>query len=142
MIAAGMKPRAILCDLDNETMNKVKRESSCFDQDKMINCHEGGAYTPRGKYTIGKEIIQDIEECIRRTAESCDSLQGFMLYFSPLGGTGGGLTSLIGERLEVDYQKLTKMGVEIVSNQNYSNSVIEPYNFMLSQCLLREYIDL
>jgi hypothetical protein len=55
-----------------------------------------------------------------------------MLYFSPLGGTGGGLTSLIGERLEVDYQKLTKMGVEIVSNQNISNSVIEPYNFMLS----------
>ena len=54
---------------------------------------------------------------MRRTAEKCDSLDGFILYFSPLGGTGGGLGGTISEDIVREYgRKITKISVEIVSN--------------------------
>ena len=62
----------------------------------MVNHREGsGGISPRGKYTTGKEISEKIMESIRHSVEACDSLDGFIPYYSPLGGTGGGLTDLI-----------------------------------------------
>ena len=57
-------------------------------------------------------------ESIRHSAEACDSLDGFMPYFSPLGGTGGGLSEIILEKLSVEYPKKVKLGVNIVPSQH------------------------
>jgi tubulin alpha len=102
-------------------MNKLKSssKSAMFDQDLMINHRDGsGGISPRGKYTTGKEISESIIESIRQSVEACDSLDGFIPYFSPLGGTGGGLTDLILEKLHVEYPKKLKLGVSIVPSQH------------------------
>jgi tubulin alpha len=49
----------------------------------------------RGRYTVGKDIIDSCLERLRKEAEKCEGLQGFMLFNSVGGGTGSGLGSLL-----------------------------------------------
>ena len=53
----------------------------------------------RGHYTIGKELIDATCDKIRRLADRCSGLQGFLVFHSFGGGTGSGFTSLLMERL-------------------------------------------
>lgn len=57
----------------------------------------------RGHYTIGKEIIDLCLDRIRKLADNCTGLQGFLVFNSVGGGTGSGFGSLLLERLSVDY---------------------------------------
>jgi tubulin alpha len=47
--------------------------------------------------------------CIRKLADQCTGLQGFLIFHSFGGGTGSGFTSLLMERLSVDYGKKSKL---------------------------------
>ena len=42
-------------------------------------------------------------------ADQCTGLQGFLIFHSFGGGTGSGFTSLLMERLSVDYGKKSKL---------------------------------
>ena len=57
----------------------------------------------RGHYTIGKELVDIVLDRIRKSADQCTGLQGFLIFHSFGGGTGSGFTSLLMERLSVDY---------------------------------------
>ena len=46
---------------------------------------------------------------IRKLADNCTGLQGFLVFHSFGGGTGSGFTSLLMERLSVDYGKKSKL---------------------------------
>lgn len=46
---------------------------------------------------------------VRKVAEGCNALQGFILLRSYGGGTGSGFTSLLLQRLSADYGRRTKM---------------------------------
>jgi tubulin alpha len=46
-------------------------------------------------------------------AENATGLQGFLIFHSFGGGTGSGFTSLLMERLSVDYGKKAKLGFSI-----------------------------
>ena len=63
----------------------------------------------RGHYTIGKELIDVTCDKIRRVADQCSGLQGFLVFHSFGGGTGSGFTSLLMERLSLDYGKKSKL---------------------------------
>ena len=63
----------------------------------------------RGHYTIGKEIVDLCLDRIRKLADQCTGLQGFLVFHSFGGGTGSGFTSLLLERLSVDYGKKSKL---------------------------------
>jgi len=67
-------------------------------------------------------------EKIRKLAENCDSLQGFLLCHSVGGGTGSGLGSKLNFRLTVDYSKKSMIGFYIFPSPQISTSVVEPYN--------------
>ena len=67
----------------------------------------------RGHYTVGKEIIDTVLDRIRRLADNCSGLQGFFVFHSFGGGTGSGFTSLLMERLSVDYGKKSKLEFSI-----------------------------
>lgn len=69
---------------------------------------------------------------IRKMADNCTGLQGFMITQSVGGGTGSGLGSLLLERLSVDYGKKTKMNFAIYPSPQLSTSTVEPYNAVLS----------
>jgi tubulin alpha len=50
---------------------------------------------------------------IRKLADQCTGLQGFLIFHSFGGGTGSGFTSLLMERLSVDYGKKSKLEFSI-----------------------------
>jgi Tubulin len=50
---------------------------------------------------------------IRKLSDQCTGLQGFLVFHSFGGGTGSGFTSLLMERLSVDYGKKSKLEFSI-----------------------------
>ena len=83
----------------------------------------------RGHYTIGKEIVDLCLDRIRKLADNCTGLQGFMVFNACGGGTGSGLGCLMLERLSVDYGKKSKLSFTIWSCPQVATAVVEPYIF-------------
>merc|ERR1719253_1931050 len=67
--------------------------------------HDAANNYARGHYTVGKEIVDLALDRLRKLADQCTGLQGFMVFNAVGGGTGSGLGSLLLERLSVDYGK-------------------------------------
>ncbi|MEM9635077.1 MAG: hypothetical protein AAGA50_27375, partial [Pseudomonadota bacterium] len=65
-------------------------------------------------------------------ADQCTGLQGFLLFHSFGGGTGSGFSSLLMERLSVDYGKKSKLEFSIYPAPQISTAVVEPYNSILT----------
>jgi tubulin alpha len=77
---------------------------------------------------VGKEIVDLCLDRIRKLADNCTGLQGF-------------LGSLLLERLSVDYGKKSKLGFTVYPSPQVSTSVVEPYNSVLSTHSLLEHTD-
>lgn len=92
-------------------------------------------------YAVGKEIVDLCLDRIRKLADNCTGLQGFLVFNAVGGGTGSGLGSLLLERLSVDYGKKSKLGFTIYPSPQVSTSVVEPYNSVLSTHSLLEHTD-
>ncbi len=73
----------------------------------------------RGHYTIGKEIIDLVLDRIRKLADQCTGLQGFLLFHSFGVGTRSGLTYLLMERLSVDYGKNLSLSLPFILLHKY-----------------------
>jgi tubulin alpha len=69
---------------------------------------------------VGKEIVDLCLDRIRKLADNCTGLQGFLVFNAVGGGTGSGLGSLLLERLSVDYGKKSKLGFTV-----YPHSFLE-----------------
>ena len=95
----------------------------------------------RGHYTIGKEVIDQVLDRIRKLSDNCSGLQGFMIFHSFGGGTGSGFTSLLMERLSVDYGKKAKLEFAIYPAPRVSTAVVEPYNAVLTTHTTLEHSD-
>jgi len=93
----------------------------------------------RGHYTVGKELVDQTLNRIRKMADACSGLQGFLIFHSVGGGTGSGFGSLLLERLSVDYGKKSKMDFCIYPSPQVSTAVVEPYNSVLSTHSLLEH---
>lgn len=95
----------------------------------------------RGHYTIGKEKIDLVMDKVRRLADNCNGLQGFFVFHSFGGGTGSGLGALILERLSTDYGKKSKLEFSVYPAPTLANSVVEPYNSVLTTHTTLEHSD-
>jgi tubulin alpha len=62
---------------------------------------------------VGREIVELCLDRVRKLADNCTGLQGFLVFNAVGGGTGSGLGSLLLERLSVDYGKKSKLGFTI-----------------------------
>jgi len=80
----------------------------------------------RGHYTIGKEIVDLVLDRIRKLADNCTGLQGFMVFNAVGGGTGSGLGCLMLERLAVDYGKKSKLSFTVWACAQVAAAVVEP----------------
>ncbi len=78
---------------------------------------------------------------IRKLADQCTGLQGFLIFHSFGGGTGSGFTSLLMERLSVDYGKKSKLEFAIYPAPQVSTAVVEPYNSILTTHTTLEHSD-
>merc|ERR1711933_457844 len=87
------------------------------------------------------EMMDQINDRVKKLVEDCDNVQGFIITHSVGGGTGSGLGMLILERLAVDYRKKSKIGFEIYPSPNISTCIVEPYNGLLSTHWLLDHTD-
>ncbi|GLD48531.1 tubulin alpha-8 chain isoform X2 [Lates japonicus] len=76
-----------------------------------------------------------------KLADQCTGLQGFLVFHSFGGGTGSGFTSLLMERLSVDYGKKSKLEFSIYPAPQVSTAVVEPYNSILTTHTTLEHSD-
>ncbi|XP_013857828.1 tubulin alpha chain [Austrofundulus limnaeus] len=93
-------PRAIFVDLEPTVIDEVRTGTyrQLFHPEQLITGKEDAANNyARGHYTIGKEIIDPVLDRIRKLADQCTGLQGFLVFHSLGGGTGSGFTSLLME---------------------------------------------
>ena len=113
-----------------------------FHPEQLITGKEDAANNyARGHYTIGKEIVDLVLDRIRKLADQCTGLQGFLIFHSFGGGTGSGFASLLMERLSVDYGKKSKLEFSIYPAPQVSTAVVEPYNSILTTHTTLEHSD-
>jgi len=137
-------PRALFVDLESTVIDEVRSGTyrQLFHPEQLITGKEDAANNyARGHYTVGKEIIDTIMDRIRKIADMCNGLQGFLIFHSFGGGTGSGLTSLLMERLSVDYGKKSKLEFAIYPAPQVSTAVVEPYNAILTTHTTLEHSD-
>ncbi|KAM3861926.1 tubulin alpha chain-like [Diretmus argenteus] len=164
-------PRAIFVDLEPTVIDEVRTGiyRQLFHPEQLISGKEDAANNyARGHYTIGKEIIDSVLDRIRKLydtytrwlcflhsvlfdhlfsvslhpqADQCTGLQGFLVFHSFGGGTGSGFTSLLMERLSVDFGKKSKLEFAIYPAPQVSTAVVEPYNSILTTHTTLEHSD-
>ncbi|KAF0289590.1 Tubulin alpha-3 chain [Amphibalanus amphitrite] len=89
--------------------------------------------TGAGKH-VPRAVFVDLEP-------SVVGLQGFLIFHSFGGGTGSGFTSLLMERLSVDYGKKSKLEFAIYPAPQVATAVVEPYNSILTTHTTLEHSD-
>uniref|UniRef100_A0A915DP71 Tubulin alpha chain n=1 Tax=Ditylenchus dipsaci TaxID=166011 RepID=A0A915DP71_9BILA len=137
-------PRAVMIDLEPTVIDEIRTGTyrSLFHPEQLITGKEDAANNyARGHYTIGKEIIDVTLDRVRRLADNCSGLQGFLIFHSFGGGTGSGFTSLLMERLSVDYGKKSKLEFSVYPAPQVSTAVVEPYNSILTTHTTLEHSD-
>ena len=98
----SFSPRAVLVDLDSASLDAVRFSSSgqLYQPDSIVCGNSGtGNNWAKGMYTIGHDLIETVMDAIRKELEQADSVDAIQVYHSIGGGTGGGLGSLIYQRL-------------------------------------------
>ncbi|XP_078678327.1 tubulin alpha-1 chain-like isoform X1 [Branchiostoma floridae x Branchiostoma belcheri] len=137
-------PRAVFVDLEPTVIDETRtgQYRALFHPEQLISGKEDAANNyARGHYTIGKEIVDVVVERIRKLADQCTGLQGFLVFHSFGGGTGSGFTSLLMERLSVDYGKKSKLEFAVYPAPQVSTAVVEPYNSILTTHTTLEHSD-
>merc|ERR1712167_258466 len=87
------------------------------------------------------EIVDLALDRLRKLADQCTGLQGFMIFNTVGGGTGSGLGSLLLERLSVDYGKKSKLAFCVYPSPQVSTAVVEPYNAVLATHSLLDHTE-
>ena len=137
-------PRCVFVDLEPTVVDEVRTGTyrQLFHPEQLITGKEDAANNyARGHYTIGKEIVDLVLDRIRKLADQCTGLQGFLIFHSFGGGTGSGFASLLMERLSVDYGKKSKLEFAIYPAPQISTAVVEPYNSILTTHTTLEHSD-
>ena len=104
--------RSINIDTEPNVIDNIKCSdyAALYDSNSFISGNEDAGHNfARGHFKLGPKMIDKINDKLRKLAEDCNKLQGFIINHSVAGGTGSGLGSLILERISSDYRKKTKV---------------------------------
>jgi len=137
-------PRGVIVDLEPGTMDVIKASSvgSCFKPDNFVFGNNGaGNNWAKGHYTEGAELIEEALDRIRQEIEQCDAPQGFQLMHSLGGGTGSGMGTLLLLKIRDGYPDRITTTYSIYPSPKVSDTVVEPYNAVLSTHQLLENSD-
>ncbi|CAA7267545.1 unnamed protein product [Cyclocybe aegerita] len=143
--ATRFVPRSVQVDLEAGVCNKLRSGvlGSLFRPDTYLTSESGaGNNWAKGYYTEGAELVDSILDIVRRQAEGCDALQGFQILHSLGGGTGAGLGSLMLSKLREEFPDRMMATFSILPSPKVSETVVEPYNAMLSVHQLVDSSDL
>lgn len=137
-------PRTVMVDLEPGVIAAIQNGeySALFHPQNLICGKEDAANNyARGHYTTGRELLEPVMNEIRRIAENCEGLQGFLIFHSFGGGTGSGFGSLLMEHLATEFGKKSKLEFAIYPSPRLGTAVVEPYNAVLTTHATLEYSD-
>ena len=137
-------PRAIFVDLEPTVVDVIRTGTyrSLFHPEQLITGKEDAANNyARGHYTVGRTILDQTLDKIRKLTDQCTGLQGFLISRSFGGGTGSGFASLLMERLSADYGKKSKLEFSVYPAPQIATAVVEPYNSVLTTHTTLEHSD-
>ncbi|EYC11034.1 hypothetical protein Y032_0052g2175 [Ancylostoma ceylanicum] len=137
-------PRCLFVDLEPTVVDEVRTGTyrELFHPEQLLSGKEDAANCyARGRYTIGREMIDVVMDRVRRLTENCRGLQGFLVFHSFGGGTGSGFLSLLMERLSTEYGKKPKLEFAIYPAPQVSTAMVEPYNSILMTHTTLEHSD-
>merc|ERR1719471_2375469 len=78
-----------------------------FHPEFLLNGKEDAANNfARGHYTVGKEILDQVNDRLRKLVDNSANVQGFIINHAVGGGTGSGLGALILERIAEPYNAM------------------------------------
>ena len=132
--AGQFVPRNLFVDLEPNVIDDIKtsKYSKMYSNEFLISSKEDAANNYGRGYWIGFEVIDVIADRMRKLADNCDNVQGFIMTQAIGGGTGSGLGSLILEKIGIDYKKKTRLDFPIFPSETISTCCVEPYNALLS----------
>mmetsp|Transcript_6035 Transcript_6035/g.9026 ORF Transcript_6035/g.9026 Transcript_6035/m.9026 type:complete len:446 (-) Transcript_6035:169-1506(-) len=137
-------PRAVLFDLEPGVIDAVRASplGELFRPDNMINQNAGaGNNWAKGHYTEGAEMIDQVLDAARKEAENTNCLQGFQICQSIGGGTGSGMGTLLVSKVREEYPDRMMYTYTVIPSPKVSDTVVEPYNAVLSMHQLVENVD-
>merc|ERR1711953_100839 len=140
-------PRCIVVDLEPGVVSGLKETHFGFykqiQQNKLFVTGASGAGNnwAKGHYTEGAEQIEAVMEKVRAQQEKCDASQAFTLYHSIGGGTGSGFGTLILLKIRDSFPDKITCSYSIYPSPKVSDTVVEPYNAVLSTHQLLENSD-
>ncbi|OSX58832.1 hypothetical protein POSPLADRAFT_1184527 [Postia placenta MAD-698-R-SB12] len=143
--ASKYVPRSVQIDLEGGVCAHIRsgKIGNLFRPDTFLTGETGaGNNWAKGFYTEGAELVDPILDIIRRQAEACDALQGFQMIHSLGGGTGAGLGSLLLSKFREEYPDRMISTFSILPSPKVSETVVEPYNALLSIHQLLDNSDL
>ena len=124
------KPRTIFIDCDSLTIDEAKKSTKNLNISSFVSgtlsC--GDSYA-RGAYSYGRVIHDEALDEIKRLAEECDNLKGFLVIHSCQGGTGAGFGSFILSQLSIISKGLQIIEALVVPSPDLVNGPLEIYNF-------------
>merc|ERR1712223_1845382 len=137
-------PRTVFVDLEPTVIDEIRlgEQRQLFHPEQLVSSKEDAANNyARGHYTEGKSIMPQVKNQIRKIADICNSLQGFLVVHSMGGGSGSGFTSLLQEEITMEYGKKSKLQFSIYPAPKMGTSVVEPYNTVLTTHTAMDYVD-
>merc|ERR1719192_2048789 len=87
-------PRNITVDLEPTVVDDVRTGpfQSMYHPEFLLNGKEDAANNfARGHYTVGKEILDQVNDRLRKLVDNSQNVQGFIINHAVGGGTGSGL---------------------------------------------------
>nr|QFG07016.1 alpha-tubulin [Kremastochrysopsis austriaca] len=142
--AGKMIPRCLFIDLESTVTDQIRHGTykDLFHPEQIIHSKEDASNNfARGRYTIGKEVIDNITDRIRKLADNCSAVAAFTVYHATGGGTGSGLNSLILEHIAAEFARTSKISLTITPAPQVATAVTEPYNHVLAAHSLLEFTD-
>jgi len=137
-------PRAVLVDLEPGTMDVIKAQplGPAFKPDNLCFGNNGaGNNWAKGHYTEGAELVESVLDRVRLEIEQCDAPQGFQIFHSLGGGTGSGMGTLLLLKIRDAYPDRITCTYSVYPSPKVSDTVVEPYNAVLSSHQLLENSD-
>jgi len=136
-------PRGVCVDLEPGTIGEIKSNKREFwKAANLLNANNGaGNNWAKGHYTEGAELVDNVLDAIRKEMEQADCPQGFQLFHSLGGGTGSGMGTLLLLKIRDAYPDKITTTYSCFPSPQVSDTVVEPYNAVLSSHQLLENAD-
>ncbi|XP_047114711.1 tubulin epsilon chain-like isoform X1 [Schistocerca piceifrons] len=138
-----VKARALCIDMEDSVVANYRNGPLCniFDKACLLTNYPGsGNNWAEGNLSHGRRYASKIENLLRKSAESCDQLHGFLLLFSVGGGTGSGLGSSLLPLLSDIFPDVHRL-VTCVYPAGNDDVITAPYNAALATQQLTDHAD-